>query len=97
MNTQDTKPMNVAPEAEKPKAVKASKQEAPEVTSFEGATIEGRKQYAKTVDQGESARQLLEQALPYVSQTGFKDYSGSPDYVNNLRDRIQAYLELNKS
>lgn len=73
-----------------------AKKETQEFITDPMLTVEGQKQKAREVDQGESARELLEQALPYVGNAGFKDYSGSPDYALKLRERIEAYLLLNQ-
>lgn len=57
-------------------------------------TVEGQREKAEEVYQGESAEELLEQARPYVKLGGFVDYSGSPEATGKLADRIDAYFVL---
>lgn len=95
MNTKDTKPAVVevvdAPKVD-PKAAKVNENARKSVAKPD--TVEDKKERAKEVDQGESAEQLLEQARPYVKLGGFVDYSGSPEAVTKLAERIDAYFVL---
>ena len=99
MNRSDS--IKAEPAVEQPKAAQA--EQAPkaakvkEEKAIDLNTVEGQKEYAKQVDQGESARELLEQAVPYIKGGSDQDYAGSPERWKNLKERIEAYLVLNKS
>lgn len=51
---------------------------------------------AKEVDEGESAEQLLEQALPYVGGGTPESFVGSPERWKTVKAKIEAFFALKR-
>lgn len=58
-------------------------------------TIEGQKEAAKEVLDGESARDLLELAVGYIGPGGKEAFVGDPERWKTIRDKVEAFLLLN--
>lgn len=57
-------------------------------------TVADKKKEAKEVDEGETAEELLEQALPYVGGGTPESFVGNPERWKNVKAKIEAYFTL---
>lgn len=72
----------------------AERDPVPEVEVAKAPTLEDDKKAAKEVSQGESAEELLAQAVGYLGKDSPEKFVGSPEREDDLKARIEAYFTL---
>lgn len=72
----------------------AEREPVPAVPEVKAPTLEDDKKAAKEIYKGESAEELLAQAVGYLGKDSPEKFVGSPEREDDLKARIEAYFTL---